>query len=329
MTSPATVPNAILQQLSLETGVVNWRVAETLQILWSGYGSIVRLQAAGESNTCILKLIQPPTNANHPRGWNSTASHERKLRSYDIEATWYQRYANLCTTECKVPTCIASGTVDNTQWIALEDLTQHYPSCPDTLPLSKVAVCLHWLAEFHAEFLHRKPEGLWPIGTYWHLDTREDEFNAMPSGSLKSVAGELDRRLNSCEYQTIVHGDAKIANFCFSENLNRTAAVDFQYVGGGVGIKDVAYFLGSCLDEHTIRSNETELLNIYFNRLEHAIAEIADATVALYVVSAWRDLYAIAWTDFYRFLEGWMPGHRKINSYTKQLADTAYRQLQG
>jgi len=35
----------------------------------------------------------------------------------------------------------------------------------------------------------------------------------------------------------------------------------------------------------------------------------------------WRKMYPVAWTDFYRFLLGWMPTHYKINSYTERLAE--------
>ena len=37
------------------------------------------------------------------------------------------------------------------------------------------------------------------------------------------------------------------------------------------------------------------------------------------LVSEWRDLYPLAWTDFHRFLKGWSPGHWKINSYSERL----------
>ena len=45
-----------------------------------------------------------------------------------------------------------------------------------------------------------------------------------------------------------MHGDAKLANFLFTSDHSQVAGVDFQYVGGGCGMKDVAYLL-SCLDE--------------------------------------------------------------------------------
>ena len=34
----------------------------------------------------------------------------------------------------------------------------------------------------------------------------------------------------------------------------------------------------------------------------------------------WRALYPVAWTDFYRFLQGWDPGHWKLHRYSERLA---------
>ena len=71
-------------------------------------------------------------------------------------------------------------------------------------------------------------------------------------------------RTGNCKFKTIVHGDAKLANFCFSHDLSNVAAVDFQYVGGGCGMKDVAYFLGSCLNDQELRTTENELLDFTY-----------------------------------------------------------------
>jgi len=142
----------------------------------------------------------------------------------------------------------------------------------------------------------------------------------MQHHDLKSAAHNIDKTLNSARYQTFIHGDAKLANFCFSNDDSSVAAVDFQYIGGGCGIKDIAYFLGSCLDDEQCSSCIPELLDIYFNYLKQAI-NMRHSNIDIDALETeWRNLFAIAWTDFYRFLDGWMPGHWKINRYTQKLA---------
>jgi len=328
------IPRSVLEEIAAQTNAHNpVGLGEVIQELWSGYGAIVRVHINNSTlDTAILKLIQPPAHSAHPRGWDSDISHQRKLKSYQVETSWYQKYAANCPSDCKVPGVIATSNRADTQWILMEDLSSHYPLRAGVFPMEHVtmdqaAVCLRWLAHFHARFLGCSPSGLWPTGTYWHLDTRPDELEAMPDSQLKRAASLLDETLNKCEFQTIVHGDAKVANFCFSANMSNVAAVDFQYVGGGVGVKDVAYFLGSCLNESTIETHESELLALYFDTLDGAIAKLHSAEQARQVRSAWSDLYSIAWTDFYRFLEGWMPEHKKINRYTKQIASRAFEQL--
>lgn len=332
------LPASVLDDIVNATGASDVRVGNTLQELWSGYGSIVQLQLLGESSTsAILKLIEPPHQAQHPRGWNTTNSHQRKIRSYQVETHWYQHYSSPCNVSyanvgksnvsCKVPSVLAASSTAARQWILMEDLTDAYPRRAATLSVSQAQVCLRWLAAFHAKFLNCKPTGLWDVGTYWHLETRSEELQSMPVGQLKTAASELDERLNKSEFQSIVHGDAKVANFCFSQNMGAVAAVDFQYVGGGVGVKDVAYFLGSCLDEETIELHESDLLSAYFKTLHECVSISHGQEYATRVEREWSDLYEIAWTDFYRFLEGWMPGHKKINRYTKRLAGRAFDQL--
>ena len=221
---------------------------EIIQGLWSGYGKISRYQLIGSAiKTVVVKHISLNHVEQHPRGWNSEYSHNRKVKSYEVETHWYEQWNQRCTDECPVPEFLGSYAEGKNQWIILEDLNQNYPLRKEQLDFSGVKVCLKWLANFHGIFLNEKPTDLWEVGTYWNLSTRPDEFEKIEHSILKSKAHRIDEVLNECIYQTIIHGDAKLANFCFSEDGLKVAAVDFQYVGGGCGMKDVAYFLGSCL----------------------------------------------------------------------------------
>jgi aminoglycoside phosphotransferase (APT) family kinase protein len=184
----------------------------------------------------------------------------------------------------------------------------------------ELLACLRWLANFHATFMGCKPDGLWVQGTYWHLDTRPDELEALTDLPLKQAAKAIDRLLRESCYQTFVHGDAKLANFCFSESGEQVAAVDFQYVGGGCGMKDIAYFIGSCLAERECERQEAWLLDSYFTALKQALARRQPSVDAKAVEEEWRTLFPLAWTDFHRFLKGWSPGHWKLNAYSERLA---------
>ncbi len=322
------VPSSVIEDIVRKTNAENVSVGQTLQSLWSGYGGIVQLDLTHSKYTsAVLKLINPPVNEHHPRGWNSDRSRTRKLRSYEVETCWYESYSARCNASCRVPYFMATGEHGAGRWILMEDLNHTFAERAAGLSINEAEVCLQWLASFHAQFIGVKTDGLWPIGTYWQLETREDEFNAMPEGLLKTAAAKLHSALNSCPYQSIVHGDAKVANFCFNDTYSSVCAVDFQYVGGGVGIKDVAYFLGSCIEERDLEQYEQRLLDSYFDALKNAVQVSHSSAFADSVVQAWAELYAIAWTDFYRFLLGWSPGHNKINRYTEQLAKRAFAQL--
>ena len=191
-------------------------------------------------------------------------------------------------------------------------MDEYFPLRKSSLSVEEAKVCLRWLAHFHARFMNTEPKGLWSTGTYWHLETRPDELKVMEDNALKEHTFLIDEHLNNCKYKTIVHGDAKVANFCFSEDMKDVAAVDFQYVGGGCGMKDVVYFLGSCLLEDDIKNHDLLLLDYYFETLKEALNQYHPYLVSSKIEQEWRAMYAIAWTDFTRFLMGWMPTHQKI-----------------
>ena len=294
---------------------------EVIQSLWSGYGKIIRV---GLENTIVksivVKHVQLPISKNHPRGWNTDIGHQRKVKSYKVETTWYDKYSKNSTA--RLPKCLAVETQEEEVLMVLEDLDKAgYPLRKRAIGWEEIVECLSWLAQFHASYLGKVPDGLWEVGTYWHLETRPQELAVLADQRLKEAAPLINEKLNTCQFKTFVHGDAKLANFCFAPD-GRVAGVDFQYVGGGCGMKDVAYFIGSCLDERACERLETQILDTYFECLQSELGERNEA-----LEREWRSLYRVAWADFHRFLKGWSPGHWKINSYSERVTAAVIKNL--
>ncbi|MGQ8335679.1 oxidoreductase family protein [Sunxiuqinia sp. A32] len=302
---------------------------ETIQELWSGYGSIVRYGLEGSTHqTVVVKHVRYPKGSSHPRGWNTDLSHERKLKSYQVETAWYKQWSHLCDENCRIPKCLAIETKGDEVLMVMEDMDEAgFPARKSSVNWINMETCIRWLANFHATFLHEKPSNLWDVGTYWHLETRPDEWKILTDTALKHAAKEIDQILQNSPYQTFVHGDAKLANFCFSPDGKNVAAVDFQYVGGGCGMKDLAYFVGSCLYEEDCEQLENQILDTYFNQFRIAAKQKNLQVNVDTLEKDWRNLYPVAWTDFHRFLKGWSPGHWKINSYSERLAREVVKQL--
>lgn len=309
------------------TSAVEITSVESVQTLWSGYGEVLRYGlSGGDRSSVIVKHIQLPEAQDHPRGWNTETSHKRKQRSYQVETLWYERYTQLTNDKCRVPKALKVMNKLSEVLIVMEDLNDGGYGLrlePGAVSMDDAKHCLSWLAHFHSKFLDVAPEGLWPVGTYWHLETRPDEYEHMRNVPLKEVAGEINLRLNEAKFKTIVHGDAKLANFCFSNN-GRVAAVDFQYVGGGCGMKDVAYFISSCFHEEEIEQYEEQLLTHYFEELKGACEEKVSFPE---LKKEWLALYKYAWADFYRFLDGWSPGHWKMHGYSAKLTAQVIKEL--
>ncbi|MEL6671072.1 MAG: phosphotransferase [Bacteroidota bacterium] len=304
-----------------KTGATSLEIGETIQRLWSGYGKILRVNLSGAAvDSIVVKHVQLPAQKQHPRGWNTDLGHQRKVKSYQVETTWYERYSQL--SAARLPVCLAVEHHEGEVLMILEDLDEAgFYLRKRSVVWEEIAACLQWLARFHASYLGQQPEGLWEVGTYWHLATRPQELEVLDDRRLKAAAGAIDDKLNHCTYQTFVHGDAKLANFCFSPE-GEVAGVDFQYVGGGCGMKDVAYFIGSCLDESSCERLEAQILDIYFGFLQKALPEPSPALEA-----EWRGLYHVAWADFHRFLKGWSPGHWKLNTYSERVTANVIKNL--
>ncbi len=302
---------------------------EDIQTLWSGYGMIMRYGLNnGDRDSIVIKYIKLPDQGLHPRGWNTDLSHQRKIKSYQVETAWYRDWAELCDSSCPIPQCFVLESSNDEFLIVLEDLdASGFSVRRNSVSITEMQVCLKWLANFHSIFMGKEPAGLWSVGTYWHLDTRPDELDVMDDVELKQAATRIDKKLRMSPYQTFVHGDAKLANFCFSSDGQKVAAVDFQYVGGGCGIKDVAYFIGSCLHEEECERYEEKLLDWYFASLNEALMKRKSPINPVDIEEDWRALFPVACADFNRFLKGWSPDHWKINGYSDRITRDVVAQL--
>lgn len=307
----------------------------SIQTLWSAYGEIARYYVPSLNKSVIVKLVMPPVQINHPKGWNGQRSHQRKLDSYVNESIFYKQYSQQTDTLCRTPACyfantnIASHCPEDkmnspSSVLIMEDLDQAgFSQRFNQASLQTVKLGVRWLANFHAKFLNQNLRDVWPIGTYWHLATRPDEYKRMPAGELKRKAGKLDHALNNARFQTLLHGDAKLANFCFSEDKHDLAAVDFQYVGRGIGVKDLMYFLGSCFDTDQLTLHASSLVDEYFSILRQSIVNAHEEIDITALEGEWRDLLPFVWADFERFLIGWATEHYKVNAYMQNQTEIA------
>lgn len=279
----------MLDWIATATGARSARRAERIQTLWGGYGEILRVALdGGIAPTAIVKHVAPPPHA------RDTVSDRRKRHSYGVEAAFYRELAPRCDDTCRVARLYASRVTGDGWLLVLEDLdAAGYRTRHDDARGAALDACLGWLASFHARFLGEPCDEL---GTYWHLATRRDELPVIADPAVRAAAPVLDAQLSAARFQTILHGDPKEANFCFTRDGRAVAAVDFQYTGRGCAMKDVAYLL------HGRRDSTAAHLDTYFRSFRAALARDSGE-----IEAEWRALYPIAAADFARFLAGWRP----------------------
>jgi hypothetical protein len=307
------------------SGAAQVTLGRRLASLWGGYGELWRAELvlpAGKSSV-IVKHVQPPPGP-------GDRSHQRKLRSYAVEQAFYQQYAARCVgpPSCRVPRPLGVLAEAGGWLFVLEDLTKSgFARRHSRADPVDIAAGLRWLAGFHARFLGSAPDTLWPTGTYWHLATRPDELPRVPNRALRDAAPHIDRALEDAHFKTLVHGDAKLENVCFADAGDAAALVDFQYVGGGVGVKDVAYFLSSCVPAERCEKRVPDFLDLYFVELQRAVSTAAPSTDFARLEREWRALFPLAWVDYYRFLVGWVEGELAPEPYSELLTEQVLRDL--
>ena len=293
--------------------------SELIQNLWSNYGTLKRVKL-NNGDSAILKTLDVPETIKHPRGRHSQFAHQRKLNSYQVESWWYKNECLTINKNLRMPLFYDLEASTNTMRLLIEDLNPAGFISKNEATISEIKRCIAWLAKLHGKYLLPQEEThkIWKKGSYWHLETRPEEFELMSECDLKSNTHKIDDALNHAKYKTIIHGDAKLANFMFSDT--EVAAVDFQYIGFGVGVKDFMYFISSVLSSEQCYALEESLLKYYFQELKLAISQNPNVDIDFNKLEQeYRKLYAFAWADFTRFLMGWAPDHFKLHDYAKDI----------
>jgi aminoglycoside/choline kinase family phosphotransferase len=107
-------------------------------------------------------------------------------------------------------------------------------------------------------------------------------------------------------HRTLLHGDAKSANFMFSADCSACAAYDFQYCGEGFGVRDVAYLIASSVDEDVVEKQEQQLLQYYHQKLQECLQAQGKADAAQrYTYDVMTAHFELCLLDYVRFMAGW------------------------
>jgi hypothetical protein len=347
--------------LGLDESQVVQKIAKEKRIasLWAGYGTITSVDVTIISSSSskkrhnntdtislIIKRVKPPMH-NDP----SDVSHERKLKSYHIEAYFYKHLAPLLLNnqESKILPCriaipysienVSSSTTTKTSAsfdFILEDLSidynESYSSSLSSINQTKQAIT--WLAAFHATFYRHsliintddenEQDFVWKQGGYWHLKTRLDEWNSIPSyqSYIHKSAHAIDERMNEIgngASHTLIHGDYKDANLLFGSSSDEEchcAVVDFQYCGIGYGVKDLVMWVVSSIPSATFSKlgGEDGVIRIYhealctnmerIQKLRHIEYKKTDLNSFLNIAHVQMQ-YELALIDYVRFMSGW------------------------
>jgi len=191
--------------------------------------------------------------------------------------------------------------------------------------LEQTEQAIEWLAAFHATFYNHPilqpdtststsaSEVVWAEGGYWHLKTRLDELQDIPSSQrmFQKSAYAIDERMNnagSSSWHTLVHGDFKEANILFGTEA--CAVVDFQYCGRGYGVKDLVMLIVSSVSSRVLGDlGEDGLLRVYCDALRKNLVAIGTCSQedidAIANFDGLKMQYELALVDYVRFMAGW------------------------
>lgn len=282
--------------------------------LWAGYGQLVSVQATNVYNkqcSLVIKHFIPPR-----RRHDGSEDHCRKVRSYSVES-WFYRGISSRMRERGVLVPELKGVLEEDGvMIVMSDLCEHgtyYTKRGNQLNLEEGKALLSWLAKFHAVHWRTRdpPQGLWDEGSFWQLGTRREELDDMEEvwvrrGLNRKTAEDIHEAIVKSRFRTVIHGDAKAANFFFYPAGQHDGSLliggyDFQYSGMATPLRDVAYVMCCSIKGDLVEACEDELLSHYYTELTRALRpDDADE----YSMEELEVMYELCVVDLARFMSG-------------------------
>ena len=286
--------------------------ASTLCKLWKGYGKLLQVHAKDWSNknvNFVVKEVDIPPS--------SGEDHLRKVKSYKVESIFYKELSKqMNERDVVVPELVhVEDNLQETEGsmsIVLSDLTldrQYYTLSGLSMDLREAEAVLTWLAKFHAMNWQREiPAGLWTEGSFWQLGTRTRELADMMDeewSDLKAQAGRIHEKITGSRFRTVIHGDAKSANFFFYNDVGNEIQVsgfDFQYCGGGDPMRDVAYLLSCSVQPSVLEQRGVgHFLKHYHSELTSRLDTVQATEYTFLIV---QQQFDVCLADLVRFMAG-------------------------
>ncbi|CAI7617103.1 unnamed protein product [Penicillium crustosum] len=300
---------------------------------------------AGTTYPLILKLISPPQKS----GSTADEGHLRKMLSYEVEQYFYSEVVPQLGDDIAIAKCVAStrdmddaegsselkGLMATIMVRAALDWLAGFHSRSRGL----VSASLDEYVQPPLEESSRRQSagkdvgnGLWLNGGYTYLATRGKEYASLArdtdsewsdvlcgvsGGSSLSVAEMVALFLTPCgrAIESYIHGDVKSENLFTTTNGDKVAFFDFQYVGLGLGVCDLAKLFtcsvplhmlvdgnGSFSEQLSMCDGERGLLERYrMSLLQDEESEESE----LYEWEAFKRHWETALVDWCRFQASW------------------------
>ena len=208
-------------------------------------------------------------------------------RGYAAEVGFYRHLA--AGLDVRTPRCWYSAmTDDRTRFtLLLDDISPARPGVQaEGCSVAQAEAALQNLVGLHAprwgdatlyehRFLQRPVEGMASMmqdilttATDGFIERYEDQLDAADPDTLRAVAGVIGTWQGTrIDPISVLHGDYRLDNLLFPPDDAAVVVVDWQTAALGPPLRDVAYFLGTCLEPSVRATHEQDLVRGYHEAL--------------------------------------------------------------